>query len=129
MTKKTNLTPEVDLELDDLFAQARGAAPVPSANLLTRISDDARDVQADFQRVKTMPGRTGLAWLRTLFDDLGGAPALGGMVASACVGIYFGFANPDLATTWSSSEVVELVQTDGVMSHAMLGDLFWIEEG
>jgi len=129
MTKKLNMTPEMDAELDALFAQARDEAPVPSADLLARLAQDAAQTQASFGRVVEAPLAPRMSWWAHLIDDIGGLPAMGGLVASACVGIYLGFVNPDFATGLSSTETEVTAEAAGVMSHALLGDLYWIEEG
>ena len=129
MTDKLNMTPEMDAELDVFFAQARDEAPVPSVDLLALLAEDAKEVQASFGSNAKASRGTGVSWWKQLFDDIGGLPAMGGLVASACTGIYLGFVNPDFATTWSSGDTEVTAEAEGVMSHALLGDLYWIEEG
>ncbi|SFR57474.1 hypothetical protein [Litoreibacter janthinus] len=129
MTESSKLSPELDAELDLFFDAAREAAPVPSSGLIARVLDDAQAVQNGFQSPAVTPQQSARPWWRQLFDDIGGLPAMGGLAASACVGVYLGFVNPDLPTSWSSTDTAEASIEEGVMSHALLGDLYWIEEG
>ncbi|SHF02591.1 hypothetical protein SAMN05444273_103473 [Litoreibacter ascidiaceicola] len=129
MTDRQNMNPDVDAELESFFAQARDEAPVPSSGLLARVSEDANATQAGFGRRDQILREASVPWWRQLFDDIGGLPAMGGLVASACTGIYLGFVNPDFATNWGAADTEAMVEAEGVMSHALLGDLYWIEEG
>lgn len=126
MTDDLKMTPEMDLELEEFFAVARDEAPVPSANLLAKISNDALKMQEEFDREALPEPSPRVRWWRQLFDEIGGLPAMGGLAACACAGVYLGFVNPDFATTWAVEETAEV---EGVMSHALLGDVYWIEEG
>ena len=83
MTDKLNMTPEMDAELDAFFAQAREEAPVPSASLLARLAEDAQETQAGFGHNADAGRASGISWWRQIFDDIGGVPAMGGLVASA----------------------------------------------
>lgn len=129
MSDDLKLTPEADAELGDLFALARADSPVPSVQILSRIAQDAAQIQAGFGAQNTAAPLARSPWWRQLFDDIGGLPALGGLAACACAGVYLGFINPDVPTGWTSAAVEDSFETDGVMSHAMLGDVYWIEEG
>ncbi|RLJ60548.1 hypothetical protein BCF46_0751 [Litoreibacter meonggei] len=129
MTDKLNMTPDTGAELDALFAQARDEAPMPSASLLARVAEDAKQTQEGFGRKAGIARTPRISWWAQFFDDIGGLPAMGGLVASACTGIYLGFVNPDFATSWGSTDTEITVEAEGVMSHALLGDLYWIEEG
>ncbi|WP_298257614.1 hypothetical protein [uncultured Litoreibacter sp.] len=127
MTDDLKTNPEADLELEGFFQQARQDTPVPSADLLSRIASDAAMTQAKFAKeIPQAPDRR-MSWWAQFFEDIGGLPALGGLTACACVGVYLGFVNPEFATTWAGWQ--EDVEADGVMSHALLGDVYWIEEG
>ena len=129
MTDKLNMTPDLNAELDALFMQARDEAPVPSASLLARVAEDAKETQAGFGRSVETSRAPRVSWWTQLFDDIGGLPATGALVASACTGIYLGFVNPDFAISLGSTDAVVTAEAEGVMSHALLGDLYWIEEG
>jgi hypothetical protein len=129
MTENLKTTPEMDLELEEFFALARDEAPIPSAGLLVRMADDAAQTQDGFTRTQTDAPASRMSWLARFFDDIGGLPAMGGLAACACAGVYLGFVNPDFATTWATASTQDTAEADGVMSHALLGDVYWIEEG
>ena len=82
--------------VEDLFAAARVAVPVPPLGLSERVLADALAHQADTaSRVPLRapsPARAGLwDWLRA---GLGGGGAMAGMVAATLGGFYIGFAAP-----------------------------------
>lgn len=129
MTQSMKPTPEMDLELDDLFAQAREDAPMPSADFLARVAADAAQTQAGFAQALTPKPAPRRSWWRQLFDDVGGIPAMGGLAACACMGVYLGFVSPEYTSTWTQASAEDSFEDDDLMSHAMLGDAFWIEEG
>ncbi|MEP3298149.1 hypothetical protein [Tateyamaria sp.] len=133
MTEKMNTTPELDteldLELEDFFAAAREDASVPSANLLARISQDAAQVQDGFASTAVATPKPRVSWWRQILDDIGGMPAISGLAACACAGVYLGFVNPDISTGWTTASAEDAIEADGLMSHSLLGDVYWIEEG
>ncbi len=129
MTENLKTTPEMDLKLEEFFALARDDALVPSADLLARMAGDAAKVQAGFDQGAEVSSAPRMSWWAQLFDDIGGLPAMGGLAACACAGAYLGFVNPDFATTWATTATEDTAEADGVMSHALLGDVYWIEEG
>ncbi|EPX80800.1 hypothetical protein [Litoreibacter arenae] len=129
MKKDADLVEGVESDVDVYFAQARSEAPLPSAALLARIVEDARLAQAEILDASQPNPEVRLPWWRQFLNDIGGVPAAGGLVASACVGIYLGFLNPDFALGPGEASINEALETDVVMSAALLGDLYWIEEG
>ena len=129
MTQNTHTTPEMDLELDELFAQAREEAPTPSAEFLARVASDAAQTQAGFRQAVAPEPVARVSWWRQLLDDIGGLPAVGGLAACACTGVYLGFVSPDFTASWAVASAEDSFEGDDLMSHAMLGDTYWIEEG
>ncbi len=82
---------EDDMELDQLFAQARSARPDLPDDLAVRILTDAETVRLD--RLKpAAPERS--VWARIL-DGIGGWQSMGGLVAASAAGVWIGFAAPD----------------------------------
>lgn len=82
---------EDDMELDQLFAQARQNRPELPDDLAVRILTDAEAVRLD--RLKpAAPQRS--AWTRIL-EGIGGWQSMGGLVAASAAGVWIGFAAPD----------------------------------
>lgn len=105
-----------DERLDDLLAQARDLRPRPSEALMARIMADA-EAEAPAREpaaprgAAADPARTGR--LRAWAELLGGWPALGGLAASAVLGLGLGFAQPPavsglLASIWGGGVSVTL---------------------
>ncbi len=92
MTDNTQKTQDA---LEALFQDARAAPPPVPHALMTRVLADAQQMQPR----ATPPARRGL-W--AVLADIGGLPALGGMITAGCVGFWLGVAPPqgmpDLAT-------------------------------
>lgn len=123
-----NPTPELGAaELNALFEEAREAAPVPSADLLARIAADAAAEQAAFAAPAPASRRP---WWRVIFSEIGGLPAMGGLAASACAGVYLGFANPDLGgVLWDPTLETDLSAAgDALLSDPLLGDFIALTE-
>ena len=100
-----------EMDLDDLFAEARERRPEPGPDLLARIVADAGHVAAERDAPRPAPAMPGLwrDWMRAL----GGWPAVGGLVASTLAGLWIGVAQPpslsDLAdTVWGEQVSVTL---------------------
>jgi hypothetical protein len=86
-----------DSGLEAFFAAARGAAPEPSAELLTRIMAGA---EAELAARAAPPAAAPRRWrLANLVKTLGGWPALAGMATAAATGLWLGFAAPDSLNT------------------------------
>jgi hypothetical protein len=80
--------------LDDLFAEARRATPVPSEALMAQVLTDAMEVQPRAALpVPPTPLRGPGFWMR-LAGLFGGAGALAGMGTAAAAGLFIGFAQP-----------------------------------
>ncbi|MEJ8561167.1 hypothetical protein QTO30_07975 [Yoonia sp. GPGPB17] len=108
--------------LDDLFAQARRATPVPGDDLMTRVLADADAAQpvSSAQALKV-----GL-WAR-LLDGIGGWPAVGGLAAATVAGIWVGVAPPssveDMTADLIGDQVsVSLFQTDLLLDEGAFSD-------
>ena len=83
-----------DVDLEDLFAQLRAAAPLPSATLLARINADALAEQAVLSGVLPRARATARSRLAAWVAALGGRVALGGLAAATLAGIWIGIAQP-----------------------------------
>ncbi len=82
-------------DLDDLFAAARKAAPVPPADLVARVLEDARQAQPrPVAAMRAAPSRSGGLW-GALAGLFGGGGVLAGMGTAAVAGLFMGFAMPD----------------------------------
>jgi len=128
----TKPTPE-DTALEALFAEAAQAPPQPSDALLARIAVDAEATQHGFMPAPAPVARDGAPWQRWL-AEIGGFPALGGLAVSACVGVYIGFANPDMGqdlglSVQSFAGLESSADPEDPFSTPLLGDFEWIEEG
>ena len=81
---------EDDMELDQLFAQARQTRPELSDDLTVRIQMDAETVRLD--RIKAAaPQRSALG---RLLEGIGGWRSMGGLVAASAAGIWIGVSAP-----------------------------------
>jgi hypothetical protein len=88
------MTTEIDeRDLDDLFAEARSVAPVPSSALLARVEADAVAAQGARARVRPAARRPAGAFARW-FAGFGGGPALAGLAGAAVAGVWLGVVQP-----------------------------------
>ena len=104
------MTEQDDLDLDNVFAEARAARPLPGDDLLRRIISDADDVATSRETKSSAGSRS--RW-RDWMMLLGGWPAVGGLVASTLAGLWIGVAPPaalsDLAASvWGEQVSVNL---------------------
>lgn len=107
-----------EMDLEELFAEARRLRPVPSPDLLARILSQAEAVSGERRGVEpaapvATPPLRRPGWLASLADALGGWPALGGLAACAVIGVGLGMAQPaglsDLtASIWGETVSVTL---------------------
>lgn len=89
------LTQADEAELDALFATMRARAPEVPPGLMARIADDGLSLQADRARQPArVPARTGR--LRQFFAQLGGWPAMAGLVSATVAGLWIGISPPTL---------------------------------
>lgn len=106
-----------DTELDQMFAQARAATPVPGDALRARILADAMTVQDGF--APALPARVHTPGPgRQLRELLGGWPGLAGLATACACGVWLGFSPP---ADWADPAAL-MVQQDSVL------DLFESEE-
>ena len=105
---QSNQTP--DDELDDLFATARQAVPAPSAALVERIVDAAKQQSAVYSQ--PIKQSVALPWWRQLWRDVGGMPSLAGLTAAAVIGIWVGAFSTNISIT--SLEMISMKTTDQV---------------
>ncbi|MDP5085134.1 MAG: hypothetical protein NWQ23_06915 [Yoonia sp.] len=100
-------------DLDDLFADMRNLAVVPSDALMTRVLSDAATVQPQ-NVVRDRPRQD--IWNRML-EAIGGWPSLGGLAAATVAGIWVGVAPPTsvqdiTAFLIGDQESLELIPTE-----------------
>ncbi|WP_170758920.1 hypothetical protein [Ruegeria lacuscaerulensis] len=82
---------EDDMELDQLFAQARQNRPELPDDLAVRILTDAESVRLDRLAQAAQPPRP--LWVRML-DGIGGWQGMSGLVAASAAGVWIGFSAP-----------------------------------
>lgn len=83
-----------DVELDGLFSAARGAAPVPSHDLMARIVADAdAEAEAEARIVAAAVPHRGM--FAQLLRQIGGWPAAAGLLTATVAGLAIGLATPD----------------------------------
>lgn len=84
-----------DEMLDDFFGAARRAAPLADADLMARIMDDARTVQAE-AAAESAEGlqaqRRSLSALTQLLSAVGGWGGAGGLAAASVFGLWMGMS-------------------------------------
>lgn len=111
--------------LDDLFAEARAARPVPSEALMARVMAEAlaeqpKAVAQPVAAAVPQPGAGQGLWAR-LSWAFGGAGALAGMGTAAAAGLYIGFVQPvglsgiEEAMLGTPLETVELIPSVDVL--------------
>ena len=118
----TMTNPNDDM-LDDLFAQARGAAPAPSDALMARVIADAEAAQP--RPVAVSVARPG--FVARILDVIGGWPAVSGLAMATVAGVWVGVAPPasvqDMTAAMMGDEVsINLFATDLILDAGALGD-------
>jgi len=83
---------EDDMDLDQLFAQARRNRPGLPDDLAVRILTDAEAARLDRRPSAMQPQRS--FWARAL-DGIGGWQGLSGLAAASAAGVWIGFSAPD----------------------------------
>lgn len=93
MTPETRIDGQ-DSALERVFADARAAAPLPSAALLARIETDALREQKG--RVRTVPpvARRRQSVVGRFLDLLGGPRLAAGLATATLVGLWIGWVQP-----------------------------------
>ncbi|WP_254655288.1 hypothetical protein [Roseobacter sp. GAI101] len=112
--------PDTDM-LESLFQDARAAPPQMPAGLMERVMADALALQS------SPPAR---GW-RGLWQAIGGAPALGGLITATAVGFWIGVAPPsglpEIAAQIITGDTYATIGDDSVNALTAFG---WdIEEG
>lgn len=77
-----------DDELEDLFASAHQAVPVPSDALFAKIVEASEHQMALQNKQIKAAART--PWWRQLWRDIGGMPSFAGLTAAAILGLWVG---------------------------------------
>ncbi len=80
-----------DMELDDLFAQARAQRDDLPDGLAVRIQTDAEAVRLQRLNARTPVGPR--PWVRFL-EQIGGWQGFGGLIAASAAGVWIGFSAP-----------------------------------
>lgn len=116
--------PMGEAALEELFREARQAAPEPSSALLARLAEDADAVQT---ALITPPDPIAPSLFQRAWTGLGGWAGLGGLATATVAGFYIGFAQPGLLTTPDllSEEIADMED----WSSLWLGDTVLFEEG
>ncbi len=109
-----------DTDLDDLFATARGAGPVPGPALSARVLADADAVMAARvvgpRVVGPAVARTSPGFWASLVGLFGGSGAVAGMLTATIAGFYLGFAQPmdAFAVSALAGEAVDIEMMPGL---------------
>lgn len=82
-----------DATLTPFFDASRAQAPAPSADLMARVLADARAEQPT-TAAPVRPARPARGRLATVFDALGGWPAMAGLTAATVAGVWIGVNPP-----------------------------------
>lgn len=83
---------------DALFAAAKSADPVPSADLMARILADAKDAQT--VPVQSVPPAAPKRFTDVWADLLGGWAGATALAACVCLGVIVGFTSPDAVLSY-----------------------------
>ncbi|MGP3697507.1 dihydroorotate dehydrogenase [Rhodobacter sp. NSM] len=116
-------------DLEDLFAEARRGAPVPSADLMTRIlADAAAEMPAPVPVAPVPAPRGGRRWRVALF---GGGGLFAGLATATLAGIWIGVAQPApvAEALWGGSAGDQLESVDLVPGYELFASLETPVEG
>ena len=109
-------------DLDALFATAAEQRAIPSAQLITRIMQDADHEQPQPRIVVAAQVAPAKGWFATLADWFGGGVSLAGMSVAALTGLYLGVAQPtpvlaltELITGQSTIDTMEVLPSTGAL--------------
>lgn len=106
--------------LDAFFDAARAAQPHPTADLVARVLEDARAVQAAARSAPPRRRRTGPG--EALYRLLGGWPAMAGLASAALAGVWIGAGLPD--GLLGPAEASYLVDTTAELAFDLAGGDF-----
>ncbi len=123
-----------DFDLDALLAEAAAERVTPSAELASRILQDAVLAQPKPQawpqlsvKTKTSPPQGSfLGWLTAFADVLGGGRAMVGLSLAAMTGLYLGAAQPNLVQSLTSVLAADSTSVDQIDLLPATGTL-WAE--
>lgn len=114
MTHEPNDAPDTGMEV--FFDAARADAAVPSGALLARIEAEALAVQT------ARPAVPRASVWRGLVRALGGWPAMAGLAAATCAGLWIGFAPPPAVEAyWTGEGAFSALDPVSGYDFAMLG--------
>ena len=97
-----NNKPEMPLDLDAMFAEARKAQPKPSDRLMDAVLRDAE--QAMPQPAVPAAAVAPNLWSRIsdALGSLGGWQGVGALTACACFGLWVGYSTPDSVSVFGA---------------------------
>lgn len=124
MDKKTQ-TFDADLELDALFAQARGRTADPSPDFMERVLRDALAAQPTPGPVAVPMKRP--SKLRQFLSAVGGWPAVAGLATAGVAGLWIGISPPAAVAT--TAETFLGAESDLYLVDLMPGYDFTLAEG
>jgi hypothetical protein len=107
-----------DGDLDDFFAAARRAGPVPSEALMARVVADAAALQPRPAPVAASPSGPGF-WA-TLAGVFGRSGAMGGLIAATIGGLWIGVVQPGPVATLAG----QVWPTQQALSVELIPDIF-----
>ncbi|WP_420584423.1 hypothetical protein [Ruegeria sp.] len=109
---------EDDMDLDQMFAQARQGCPDLPDDLAVRILTDAETVR--LERLKLAAPHQPV-WVR-MMSAIGGWQSAGGLVAASAAGVWIGFAAPDFLP--DPAEIIFPQETGFVVADISLDTIF-----
>jgi len=115
-----------DLELDALFASARGQDTLPSGDLMERVLSDALAVQTLAQANST-PAAPRRRWWQAAWMAVGGWPAMAGLATAGVAGIWIGVSPPEGLS--DSASALFALETDGYLVDVTSGFSLDLAEG
>ncbi|MCP5074792.1 MAG: hypothetical protein GY947_16075 [Rhodobacteraceae bacterium] len=111
-----------EAELRAFFEAAKLAEPEPDDDLMNRIMHDAALVQVQHQRSDNKPGAS-IGFWAAVSDSLGGWRGMTALAACTCVGLWIGFATPEVVNNYSGGLI-----TSGQGETLDFADLYGFED-
>lgn len=115
-----------DLELDALFASARGQDTLPSGDLMERVLADALAVQT-LAQASAAPVAPRRRWWQAALAAVGGWPAMAGLATAGVAGIWIGVSPPESLSDGASA--LFALETDGYLVDVTSGFSLDLAEG
>lgn len=121
-----------DTDLDDLFAKARHAAPLPSVDLMARILRDAEAAMPPPAPIRSAPIRPARlprrSWVLVLF---GGGGVLAGLATATVAGVWIGMQQPApvAEALWRGDAAAQLDSMDLAPGYELFASLDMPVEG